>query len=74
MRVLYVAATRAEDRLIFSGAVEHKELESITKTDFEPALSRQRQHLFRDVDGAREPAHMRPCGAQQPQFSERGLT
>ncbi len=35
MRVLYVAATRAEDRLIFSGAVEHKELESITKTDRE---------------------------------------
>ncbi len=46
----------------------------ITKTDLEPTLSRQRQHLFRDVDGAREPAHMRPCGAQQPQFSERGLT
>ncbi len=35
MRVLYVAATRAEDRLIFSGAVEHKELESITKTERE---------------------------------------
>ena len=35
MRILYVAATRAEDRLIFSGAVEHKKLESITKTNSE---------------------------------------
>jgi ATP-dependent helicase/nuclease subunit A len=35
MRVLYVAATRAEDRLIFSGAVEQKELENLTKTDRE---------------------------------------
>jgi ATP-dependent helicase/nuclease subunit A len=35
MRILYVAATRAEDRLIFSGAVEHKKLESITKTESE---------------------------------------
>ena len=35
MRILYVAATRAEDKLIFSGAVENKKLENITKTDSE---------------------------------------
>jgi len=35
MRLLYVAATRAEDRLIFSGAVENKKLENITKTESE---------------------------------------
>lgn len=35
MRILYVAATRAEDRLIFSGAVESKKLENISTTDSE---------------------------------------
>src|SRR5262249_19121459 len=29
MRILYVAATRAEDRLIFSGAIERKKLEKL---------------------------------------------
>jgi len=35
MRVLYVAATRAEDRLIFSGAIDRKGLENLAQTDRE---------------------------------------
>jgi len=33
MRLLYVAATRAEDRLIFSGAVDRKSLENLGKSE-----------------------------------------
>ncbi|MFN2578941.1 MAG: UvrD-helicase domain-containing protein [Pyrinomonadaceae bacterium] len=33
MRLLYVAATRAEDRLIFSGAVGRKSLENLSKSE-----------------------------------------
>jgi ATP-dependent helicase/nuclease subunit A len=33
MRLLYVAATRAEDRLIFSGAVDRKSLENLGKNE-----------------------------------------
>src|SRR5260370_17986533 len=32
MRLLYVAATRAADRLIFSGAVERKDLKNVSET------------------------------------------
>ncbi len=39
MRLLYVAATRAKDRLIFSGAVEQKELKNLTKTGREQWLA-----------------------------------
>src|SRR5437660_4478371 len=39
MRLLYVAATRAEDRLILSGAVPQKELENLTKTESEKWLA-----------------------------------
>jgi ATP-dependent helicase/nuclease subunit A len=39
MRLLYVAATRAEDRLILSGAVQQKELENLTKTESEKWLA-----------------------------------
>ncbi len=39
MRLLYVAATRAEDRLIFSGAVEQKELANLTKTESDKWLA-----------------------------------
>jgi ATP-dependent helicase/nuclease subunit A len=39
MRLLYVAATRAEDRLIFSGAVAQKDLKNLTKTDREQWLA-----------------------------------
>ncbi|MDX6577910.1 MAG: hypothetical protein QOE96_3863 [Blastocatellia bacterium] len=39
MRLLYVAATRAMDRLIFSGAVEQKDLKNLTKTDREQWLA-----------------------------------
>ena len=35
MRLLYVAATRAEDRLILSGAIDRKGLENLAKTDRE---------------------------------------
>jgi ATP-dependent helicase/nuclease subunit A len=38
MRVLYVAATRAEDRLIFSGAVVRKELKNLSETKREQWL------------------------------------
>jgi ATP-dependent exoDNAse (exonuclease V) beta subunit len=38
MRLLYVAATRAEDLLILSGAMARKSLENITKTDRETWL------------------------------------
>jgi ATP-dependent helicase/nuclease subunit A len=38
MRLLYVAATRAEDRLILSGAIDRKGLENLTKTDREQWL------------------------------------
>src|SRR6516162_8558532 len=37
-------------------------LEWIGEADFEPARSRQRQHRFRDVDVARQPAHVRAGG------------
>lgn len=39
MRLLYVAATRAEDRLIFSGAVAQKDLKNLVKTDREHWLA-----------------------------------
>jgi len=39
MRLLYVAATRAEDRLIFSGALAEKELKNLTKTPKEQWLA-----------------------------------
>ncbi len=39
MRLLYVAATRAEDRLIFSGAVEQKDLKNLTRTPKEQWLA-----------------------------------
>jgi ATP-dependent helicase/nuclease subunit A len=39
MRLLYVAATRAEDRLILSGAVAQKDLKNLTKTDREQGLA-----------------------------------
>src|SRR4030095_15357554 len=39
MRLLYVAATRAEDRVIFSGAIEAKSLENLTMTDKEQWLA-----------------------------------
>ncbi len=39
MRLLYVAATRARDRLIFSGAVAQKDLKNLTKTDREHWLA-----------------------------------
>jgi ATP-dependent helicase/nuclease subunit A len=39
MRLLYVAATRAQDRLIFSGAVAQKDLKNLTKTDREHWLA-----------------------------------
>ncbi|HXI25601.1 MAG TPA: UvrD-helicase domain-containing protein [Pyrinomonadaceae bacterium] len=39
MRLLYVAATRAEDRLILSGAVPQKELENLPKTESEKWLA-----------------------------------
>src|SRR4030095_7910307 len=40
MRLLYVAATRAEDLLILSGAIDRKGLENLTKTDREQWLAR----------------------------------
>ena len=39
MRLLYVAATRARDRLIFTGSVTQKELKNISKTDREQWLA-----------------------------------
>jgi ATP-dependent helicase/nuclease subunit A len=39
MRLLYVAATRAEDRLILSGAVAQKDLKNLTTTDREQWLA-----------------------------------
>jgi ATP-dependent helicase/nuclease subunit A len=39
MRLLYVAATRAEDRLIFSGAVAQKDLKNLAKTEREKWLA-----------------------------------
>jgi len=39
MRLLYVAATRAEDLLILSGAIDGKGLENLTKTDREQWLA-----------------------------------
>lgn len=39
MRLLYVAATRAEDLLILSGAIDRKGLENLTKTDREQWLA-----------------------------------
>ncbi|HVS20271.1 MAG TPA: 3'-5' exonuclease, partial [Pyrinomonadaceae bacterium] len=39
MRLLYVAATRAEDRLIFSGAVERKDLKNLSTTSREQWLA-----------------------------------
>jgi ATP-dependent helicase/nuclease subunit A len=39
MRLLYVAATRAKDRLIFSGAVTQNDLKNLTKTDKEQWLA-----------------------------------
>ncbi len=39
MRLLYVAATRARDRLIFSGAVTQKDLKNLTKTNKEQWLA-----------------------------------
>jgi ATP-dependent helicase/nuclease subunit A len=39
MRLLYVAATRARDRLIFSGALAGKDLKNLTKTNREQWLA-----------------------------------
>jgi ATP-dependent helicase/nuclease subunit A len=39
MRLLYVAATRAEDRLIFSGAIARKDLQNLAKTEREKWLA-----------------------------------
>ena len=39
MRLLYVAATRAEDRLILSGAVAQKDLKNLARTDREQWLA-----------------------------------
>ena len=39
MRLLYVAATRAKDRLILSGAVPQKNLKNLTRTDREQWLA-----------------------------------
>jgi ATP-dependent helicase/nuclease subunit A len=39
VRLLYVAATRAKDRLIFSGAVAQKDLKNLCKTDREQWLA-----------------------------------
>jgi ATP-dependent helicase/nuclease subunit A len=39
MRLLYVAATRAMDRLIFSGAVAQKDLQNLTRTNREQWLA-----------------------------------
>jgi ATP-dependent helicase/nuclease subunit A len=39
MRLLYVAATRAEDRLILSGAVTQKDIKNLTRTDREQWLA-----------------------------------
>jgi len=39
MRLLYVAATRAKDRLIFSGAVAQKDLKNLSRTDREQWLA-----------------------------------
>src|SRR5947208_10481506 len=39
MRLLYVAATRAKDRLILSGAIEEKDVENLTKTQTEKWLA-----------------------------------
>ncbi|HEU5248180.1 MAG TPA: PD-(D/E)XK nuclease family protein, partial [Candidatus Udaeobacter sp.] len=39
MRLLYVAASRAEDRLILSGAIDRKGLENLTTTDREQWLA-----------------------------------
>jgi ATP-dependent helicase/nuclease subunit A len=39
MRLLYVAATRAEDRLIFSGAVAQRDLKNLTRTPKEQWLA-----------------------------------
>lgn len=39
MRLLYVAATRAQDRLIFSGAVAQKDLKNLARTDREQWLA-----------------------------------
>lgn len=39
MRLLYVAATRARDRLIFSGAVAQKDLKNLTRTNKEQWLA-----------------------------------
>jgi len=39
MRLLYVAATRARDRLIFSGALARKDLKNLTKTNREQWLA-----------------------------------
>ena len=47
--------------------------ERIAKADFEPALSRQRQRLGRNVGVAGEPAHVRSGRTQQAQLTERGL-
>src|SRR5262249_52916297 len=39
MRLLYVAATRAEDRLIFTGSVTQKDLKNLVKTEKEQWLA-----------------------------------
>jgi ATP-dependent helicase/nuclease subunit A len=54
MRLLYVAATRAEDRLIFSGAVTQKELKNLTRTDREQWLAWIWQALELDENATSE--------------------
>jgi ATP-dependent exoDNAse (exonuclease V) beta subunit len=54
MRLLYVAATRAEDLLILSGAIARKSLENLTKTDRETWLVWVWRALELEADSASE--------------------
>ena len=54
MRLLYVAATRAKDLLILSGAIDRKGLENLTKTDREQWLGWVWRALEMEPDAASE--------------------
>ena len=62
-------ARRAND----GGDVAPVGWQRVADIDLEPTVPGKRQHLFRNVGRAREPAHMRAGGTQQAQFAERGL-
>ncbi len=62
-------ARRAND----GGNVAPVGWQGVADIDLEPAAPGKRQHLFRNVGRAREPAHVRAGGTQQAQFAERGL-